>query len=294
MPIPADPFAPFADYAHPERLVSASWLSARLGTPGLKVVESDEDSLLYDIGHIPGSVRIDWRNDLNDPVVRDYISAEDFAELMSAKGIGPDDTVVVYGDKSNWWAAFTLWVFELFGHKDVRLLNGGRDVWMAEERETSFAVPEYPRTNYPVPERNEVPLRALHADVVAGLGSVPLIDVRTPEEYQGLATNMENYPEEGCIRAGHIPTAVNVPWNQTVHVGGQFRSRDELEKLYADFDPAADTIVYCRIGDRSAHTWFVLKYLLGFEKVRNYDGSWVEWGNMIRQPIAVGDEPGTV
>lgn len=293
MPIPADPFAPFANYAHPERLVSASWLSARLGTPGLKVVESDEDSLLYDIGHIPGSVRIDWRKDLNDPVTRDYISAEAFAELMSSKGIGPDDTVVVYGDKSNWWAAFTLWVFELFGHKDVRLLNGGRDVWMAEERETSFAVPEYPRTNYPVPAMNEGPLRAMHDDVLGGLGRIPLIDVRTQEEYEGLRTNMENYPEEGTIRAGHIPTAVNVPWNQTVHVGGQFRSRDELEKLYEDFDPAAETIVYCRIGDRSAHTWFVLKYLLGFESVRNYDGSWVEWGNMIRQPIAVGPEPGT-
>ncbi|APT84152.1 sulfurtransferase [Corynebacterium aquilae] len=294
MAIPADPFAPFASYAHPERLVSASWLSARLGTPGLKVVESDEDSLLYDIGHIPGSVRIDWHKDLNDPIQRDYISAEAFAELMSSKGISPDDTVVIYGDKSNWWAAFTLWVFELFGHQDVRLLNGGRDVWMAEERETSFAVPEYPRTNYPVPTRDEVPLRASHSDVTQGLGQVNLIDVRTPEEYEGARTNMENYPEEGAIRAGHIPTAVNVPWNQTVYVGGQFRSREDLEKLYADFDPKADTIVYCRIGDRSAHTWFVLKYLLGFDNVRNYDGSWVEWGNMIRQPIAVGPEPGTV
>ncbi|GAA4782438.1 sulfurtransferase [Corynebacterium canis] len=292
MTAPFDPNPQFAEYAHPERLVSASWLSARLGTPGLRVVESDEDTLLYDIGHIPGAVRIDWRRDLNDAVVRDYISGEAFAELMRSKGISRDDTVVIYGDKSNWWASFTLWVFELFGHEDVRLLNGGRDAWMAEERDTSFVVPEYPRSEYPVIERDDAPFRAFAAEVKQNIGITPLLDVRTLEEYTGERSNMEGYPEEGVMRGGHIPTAMHIPWNLAVHPNSRFRSRAELEDIYAEV--ADDSIVYCRVGDRSAHTWFVLKYLLGRENIRNYDGSWVEWGNMVRMPIAVGPTPGTL
>ncbi|ALA67917.1 sulfurtransferase [Corynebacterium lactis] len=294
MVAPYDPHPIFQQYAHPERIVSSSWLAARLGTPGLKVVESDEDMLLYDIGHIPGAVRIDWHRDLNDPVMRDYISPEAFAELMSSKGISRDDTVVIYGDKSNWWAAYTLWVFELFGHPDVRLLNGGRDAWMTEERDTSFEVPDYPRTDYPVVQRNDEALRAYAKDTLEAIGNTPLIDVRTPEEYAGTRTHMIDYPQEGVLRGGHIPTAVNVPWNQSVHPNSRFRDREELEEIYAGVEQSSDTIVYCRIGERSAHTWFVLRYLLGYENVRNYDGSWVEWGNMIRMPIAQGSDPGSL
>lgn len=289
MPIPFDPSPDFKDYAHPESLVSASWLSARLGSPGLRVVESDEDALLYDIGHIPGALRIDWRKELNAPVTRDFIGPEEFAELMSRKGIGREDTVVIYGDKSNWWAAFTFWIFKLFGHPDVRLLNGGRDAWVAEERDTSFVVPDYPRSTYPVPTRDDAPIRAFVEDTKAHIGSGALLDTRSPEEYSGSSEESS----KGIARGGHIPTAVNVPWHTSVHANSRFRSRAELEKLYGDLDPAEPTITYCRVGDRSAHTWFVLKYLLGFDSVRNYDGSWLEWGNMVRMPIHTGEEPGT-
>ena len=294
MAAPFDPFPGFQDYAHPERIVSASWLSARLGSPGLKVVESNEDSLLYDIGHLPGAVRIDWDRDLNDPVTRDFIDGEAFADLMNRKGIAREDTVVIYGDKSNWWAAFTLWVFELFGHADVRLLNGGRDAWMTEERDTSFVVPEYPPTNYPVVQRVDEGQRAFVAEVLASLresGAGTLVDVRTGAEYAG--TDAEGAPTagQGVLRGGHIPGAVHHEWESTVLPNGSFRSRAELDALFADLDPAADTVVYCRVGDRAAHTWFVLRYLLGFGRVRNYDGSWAEWGNMVRMPISVGPEP---
>ena len=294
MAVPHDPHPQFQQYAHPERLVSSSWLAARLGSPGLRVVESDEDSLLYDIGHIPGAVRIDWHHDLNDPVRRDYIDAEGFAELMREKGISRDDTVVIYGDKSNWWAAYTLWVFELFGHPDVRLLNGGRDAWMTEERDTSFEVPNYPHTDYPVVERDDKTLRAYFSDTRELIGKAPIIDVRTPEEYAGARTHMGEYPQEGVLRGGHIPTAVNIPWNQSVHPNSRFRDREELEQIYAHVQFEDEAIVYCRIGERSAHTWFVLHHLLGHENVRNYDGSWVEWGNMIGMPIAHGSEPGSL
>ncbi|MCF1765902.1 sulfurtransferase [Corynebacterium argentoratense] len=292
MPAPFDPHPCFSEYAHPEKLVSASWLSARLGTPGLRVVESDEDSLLYDIGHIAGAVRIDWLKDLNDVAVRDYIDGEAFAELMRSKGIHPDDTIVVYGDKSNWWAAFTMWVLELFGHKDVRLLNGGRDAWMAEERDTSYEVPEFPRSDYPVPTRDDKTIRVFVDGVLDHIGKGPIIDTRSHEEYTGELRNMEGYPQEGVQRPGHVPTAVNVPWNLSVYPNSRFRSRAELDEIYKDFDPNDPTVVYCRIGDRSAHSWFVLTYLLGFNNVRNYDGSWVEWGNMVRMPIVQGEQPG--
>lgn len=297
MAAPFDPFPPFQEYAHPERLVSASWLSARLGSPGLKVVESNEDSILYDIGHLPGAVRIDWEKDLNDPVTRDFIDGQAFADLMNRKGIHRDDTVVIYGDKSNWWAAFTLWVFELFGHADVRLLNGGRDSWMSDERDTSYVVPAYPPTNYPVVERVDEGQRAFVAEVLESLrgdAGMKLVDVRTAEEYRGRDEEGTPVPGEGVLRGGHIPGAVHIDWEQAVLPNGNFRARKEIEEVYSHLNPAEDTVVYCRVGDRAAHTWFVLKYLLGFENVRNYDGSWSEWGNMVRMPIVQGDEPGSL
>ena len=294
MTVQTDPYPGFAAYAHPERLVSTEWLSANLGTPGLKVVESDEDVLLYDIGHIPSAQKIDWHLHLNDPVTRDYIDGEQFAELMRGKGIRRDDTIVIYGDKSNWWAAYALWVFTLFGHSDVRLLDGGREAWFAEDRETSFDVPAYPRSDYPVVTRDDSTIRAFAPQVREIIGSEPLIDVRSPQEYSGERTHMPDYPQEGALRGGHIPTAVSIPWARAAAPDGRFRSRAELDEIYGGFAPDQPTVAYCRIGERSSHTWFVLTHLLGFSRVRNYDGSWTEWGNAVRAPIATGDDPGTL
>ncbi|PHV67174.1 sulfurtransferase [Williamsia muralis] len=283
----------FADYVHPERLVSTEWLSAHLGTNGLKIIESDEDVLLFDIGHIPTAQKVDWHLHLNDPVTRDYISGEQFAELMRSKGIRRDDTVVIYGDKSNWWAAYALWVFTLFGHEDVRLLDGGRDAWFSEDRDITLDVPVYPESDYPVVERDDSLIRAFADEVRGALGTEPLIDVRSPQEYSGERTHMPEYPQEGALRGGHIPTAVSIPWAKAAAPDGRFKPKAELDELYADFESDEPTIVYCRIGERSSHTWFVLTHLLGFEKVRNYDGSWTEWGNAVRAPIVTGTEPGT-
>ncbi len=294
MPLPADPSPTLSAYAHPERLVTSDWLAGNLGRPGLAIVESDEDVLLYDVGHIPGAVKIDWHTDLNDPRVRDYINGRQFAELMDRKGISRDDTVVIYGDKSNWWAAYALWVFTLFGHPDVRLLNGGRDLWMHDNRDTTLDVPSRTSSGYPVVERNDAPIRAYKDDVLGALGDGPLIDVRSPDEYTGKRTHMPDYPEEGALRAGHIPTAQSIPWAKAADDSGRFRSRDELEKLYGFIEPDDKTIVYCRIGERSSHTWFVLTHLLGIPGVRNYDGSWTEWGNAVRVPIVAGEAPGAV
>jgi len=286
----------FAGYAHPDRLVSTQWLADHLGEPGLVVVESDEDVLLYETGHIPGAVKVDWHTELNDPVIRDYVDGEGFAALLSRKGISRDDTVVIYGDKNNWWAAYALWVFSLFGHRDVRLLDGGRDLWIAEGRPLTTDAPVPSPTEYPVIERDDTVLRAYKDDVLAHLGN-PLIDVRSPEEFDGSRTSAPAYPEEGALRAGHIPSAQNVPWAKAVAADGTFRPRAELEEIYlagAGLTPGADVIAYCRIGERSAHTWFVLQHLLGFENVRNYDGSWTEWGSAVRVPIVTGAEPGAV
>lgn len=301
MPLPADPSPALQDpagkkYAHPERLVTSDWLAQHLGTAGLVVVESDEDVLLYDVGHIPGAVKIDWHTDLNDPLVRDYIDGAQFAALMDRKGISRDDTVVIYGDKSNWWAAYALWVFTLFGHPDVRLLDGGRDLWLAEGRDTTLEVPTRSTTGYPVVQRDDRPIRAYQDDVLAGLGEVTLIDVRSQQEYTGERTHMPDYPEEGALRGGHIPTAVSVPWARAADERGRFRSRAELDEIYgfvlSGAQAGRDTIAYCRIGERSSHTWFVLTHLLGVDGVRNYDGSWTEWGNTVRVPIVDGDQPG--
>ncbi|PRZ43687.1 thiosulfate/3-mercaptopyruvate sulfurtransferase [Antricoccus suffuscus] len=286
----------FAEYAHPERLVSTSWLADHLNEPGVVVVESDEDVLLYETGHIPGAVKVDWHLDLNDPVARDYIDGGRFADLMSAKGIGRDTTVVIYGDKSNWWAAYALWVFTLFGHPDVRLLDGGRALWQAEGREMTTDVPSVTPTDYPVIRRDDSQIRAFKEDVLAHFGS-PLIDVRSPQEYTGERTHMPDYPQEGSLRGGHIPTAESVPWGRAAAEDGTFKSRAELEEIYQDekaLSPSDNVIAYCRIGERSSHTWFVLHHLLGFDKVRNYDGSWTEWGNAVRVPIATGEAPGEV
>ena len=288
--------ASFAEYAEPGRLVSTDWLAAHLGQEGLVVVESDEDVLLYETGHIPGAVKVDWHTELNDPVVRDYVDGAGFAALLSRKGISRDDTVVIYGDKNNWWAAYALWVFSLFGHEDVRLLDGGRDRWISEGREITTDLPQRAATDYPLVERDDSVLRAYKDDVLAHLGN-PLIDVRSPEEYNGSRTSAPAYPEEGALRAGHIPTAQNVPWAKAVAEDGGFKPRTELEEIYLDgagLKAGDDVVAYCRIGERSAHTWFVLKHLLGFENVRNYDGSWTEWGSAVRVPIVTGEEPGTL
>lgn len=292
MPLPADPHPAFSTYAHPDRLVTADWLSGNIGRPGLVIVESDEDVLLYDTGHIPGAVKIDWHTDLNDPHVRDYINGAQFAALMDRKGISRDDTVVIYGDKSNWWAAYALWVFTLFGHPDVRLLDGGRDLWITNGRDTTLDVPSKQTTGYPVVERNDAPIRAFKNDVLAILGKEPLIDVRSPQEYTGERTHMPDYPEEGALRGGHIPTARSIPWAKAVDDSGRFRSRAELDELYGFISPDDKAVAYCRIGERSSHTWFVLTHLIGLPAVRNYDGSWTEWGNAVRVPVAVGEEPG--
>ena len=283
-----------AEYAHPERLVTTEWLAAHLGEPGLVVVESDEDVLLYETGHIPGAVKIDWHTDLNDPVVRDYVDGEQFAALLGSKGISRDTTVVIYGDKNNWWAAYALWVFTLFGHDDVRLLDGGRDLWIAEGRELTTVAPEVTLVEYPVVERDDRAVRAFKDDVLAHLGN-PLVDVRSPEEYSGERTTAPAYPEEGALRAGHIPTAASVPWARAAAGDGTFKTRAELDAIYRDevgLEDGDDVIAYCRIGERSSHTWFVLTHLLGFEKVRNYDGSWTEWGSAVRVPIVTGAERG--
>lgn len=296
MAVETDPQQKFAEYAHPERLVSTQWLAEHLGTDGLVVVESDEDVLLYEIGHIPGAVKVDWHTELNDEVTRDYIDGPGFASLMSAKGISRDSTVVIYGDKSNWWAAYALWVFTLFGHEDVRLLDGGRDKWIAEGRELSTDPSTRPRSDYPVVERVDSPIRAYMGDVLAHFGK-PLIDVRSPEEYTGARTHMPSYPEEGALRGGHIPTAASVPWARAAAEDGTFRIRAELDAIYrgeAGLKDGDEVVAYCRIGERSSHTWFVLTYLLGFTNVRNYDGSWTEWGNAVRVPIVKGEQAGSV
>ncbi|MFE7844903.1 sulfurtransferase [Microbacterium sp. NPDC057407] len=295
MTVETDPSSEkFAEYAEPGRLVTGEWLEQHLGTPGLVVVESDEDVLLYETGHIPGAVKVDWHTELNDPVVRDYVDGAGFAALLSRKGISRDDTVVIYGDKNNWWAAYALWVFSLFGHDDVRLLDGGRDKWISEGRPLTTDVPTPTPTDYPVVERDDSTLRAYKEDVLQHLGN-PLIDVRSPEEYNGSRTSAPAYPEEGALRAGHIPTAKSVPWARAVAEDGGFKPRAELDAIYRDevgLNDGDPVVAYCRIGERSSHTWFVLKHLLGFDDVRNYDGSWTEWGSAVRVPIVTGAEPG--
>lgn len=277
-----------AEYVHPEVVVSTDWVSGHLSDPNIKIVESDEDVLLYEVGHIEGAVKIDWQTDLQDQVVRDYVDKAKFEKLLSEKGIANDTTVVFYGDKNNWWACYAYWVFKLFGHEKALVMDGGRQKWVAEGRPLTKDVPGYPKTAYKV-SRVDESIRAFRDDVVKHMGSKkPLIDVRSPKEFTGELLHMEAYPQEGALRGGHIPGAKNVPWATAVKEDGTFKSADDLKAIYMDdkgLKKGDDVIAYCRIGERSSHTWFVLTYLLGFDKVRNYDGSWTEWGNLVKAPI---------
>ena len=276
-------------YVHPEVLVSTEWVAQHLDDPSIRLVESNEDVLLYDTGHIPGAVKVDWHNDLNDPVVRDYISKERFEALMSRLGITNDTTVIFYGDKNNWWATYAYWVFQLFGHTNAKIIDGGRAKWVAEGRPLTREAPTYPPTTYVAQERNDAPIRAFREDVLAHVRTgLPLVDVRSPGEYKGELLHMADYPQEGALRGGHIPGAKNVPWARAANPDGTFKSADELRAIYEQeqgLKAGDDVIAYCRIGERSSHTWFVLTKLLGYEHVRNYDGSWTEWGNSVGLPI---------
>jgi thiosulfate/3-mercaptopyruvate sulfurtransferase len=288
MPLSADTAPKLQAYAHPERLVTTDWLAEHLGDDSLVVIESNEDVLLYRTGHIPGAHHVDWHLDLNDDVMRDYVSPEAFAAMCSARGITPDSTVVIYGDNFNWWAAYALWVFSLFGHADVRLLDGGRAKWVAEGREMTTDATVATPSSYPVVPRDDATIRAFKEDVLKHIGTGPLVDVRSPGEFSGELLHMPDYPQEGVQRGGHVPTAQNVPWKRAANDDGSFKTADELRGIYEGelgMAPGDDVITYCRIGERSSHTWFVLTHLLGFEHVRNYDGSWVEWGNAVRVPI---------
>jgi thiosulfate/3-mercaptopyruvate sulfurtransferase len=276
-------------YARPEVLVDTQWVAEHANDPNVRIVECDEDVLLYDLGHIPGAVKIDWVSDLNDPLVRDYLNKAEFEQLMSNKGISNDTTVVFYGDKNNWWATYAFWVFQLFGHSNAKIMNGGRKKWIDEGRELATEVPQYPATQYSAQERSDKEIRAFRDEVLAALkqDGVALVDVRSPDEYSGKKLHMPEYPQEGALRGGHIPGAQSIPWATAVNEDSTFKSREELERIYSSkgITPDKDVIAYCRIGERSSHTWFVLKYLLGYDKVRNYDGSWTEWGNSVGVPI---------
>jgi len=282
-----------SNYAHPEALVNTAWIVQHLNDPEVRIIESNEDVSLYDTGHIPGAVHVDWHKDLNDQTIRDYLDPEQFAALASQIGITQETILVFYGDKLNSWACYALWVFALFGHKDLRILDGGRDKWIAEGRPVTKVKPTYPQTKYPVPaERDDHTIRAFFDDTLAhSKARKLLIDVRSPAEFKGEITYPTEYPQESALRGGHVPGAKNVLWKMAANDDGTFKSREELEKIYEEdlgYKADGDTIVYCRIGERASHTWFVLTKLLGFEKVRNYDGSWTEWGNMVRTPVEKG------
>jgi thiosulfate/3-mercaptopyruvate sulfurtransferase len=279
-------------------LVSTDWVLENINNPKIRIVEVNEDVLLYDTGHIPNAVKIDWHTDLNDPVKRDYINEEQFEKLCSEKGISNDTTVVFYGDKNNWWAAYALWVFNLFGHELVKIMDGGRNKWIQEGKPLTKEVPQFPKTNYKAKKRNDNPIRAFKDEIIEHIkkGGI-LIDVRSPKEYTGELIHMPDYPQEGALRGGHIPTAINIPWATAVNEDGTFKPIEELRKIYKEkFNITEDKeiITYCRIGERSAHTWFVLKYLLNYPKVKNYDGSWTEWGNSVKVPIVKGEDPGNL
>jgi len=278
-----------AQYIHPEVLVSTDWVAEHLNDPQIRIVESSEDVLLYDVGHVPGSVKIDWQTELQDQLIRDYINKGNFEGLMSKKGIGNDTTVVFYGDKNNWWACYAFWTFKVFRHEKCLIMNGGRKKWSDEGRPMTKEVSQYPKTSYKCPGVNES-IRAFRDDVMNHIkAKKPLVDVRSPKEYTGELLHMEDYPQEGALRGGHIPGAANIPWARAVvQENGTFKSADELLDIYQKekgLKPDDDIIAYCRIGERSSHTWFVLTYLLGYNRVRNYDGSWTEWGNLVRAPI---------
>jgi thiosulfate/3-mercaptopyruvate sulfurtransferase len=290
-----DPVVAAKGYAHPERLVSTEWLAAHLDHPALRLIECNEDVLLYDLEHIPGAQKLDWHIDLNDAVERDYIGRDAFESLLRSKGIEDSTTVVFYGDKNNWWATYAFWVFRLFGFENALVLDGGRAKWLAENRPTTTDKPTFAPTNYRARERDDHSIRAFLQDVREQMAAgKPMIDVRSPQEYTGEKLHMPDYPQEGTLRGGHIPGARSVPWARAAAPDGSFKSAADLRAIYQDelgLAPSDDVVTYCRIGERSSHTWFVLTYLLGFDRVRNYDGSWTEWGNAVRTPIRKGETP---
>ncbi len=278
-------------YAFPEYLVDTDWVIQHLNDPDVRIVESNEDALLYDTGHIPGAVRVDWFTTLQHPLRRDFLTKQEFEGLCSSLGITNDTTVVFYGDKSNWFAVYAFWIFEYYGHKKRKVMNGGRARWVAENRPLSSEVPNYPPTSYRAKEP-DASIRAFRDEVIDHTQQgLPLVDVRSPKEFTGELLHMPGYPQEGAQRGGHIPGAVNIPWAQAVDEDGRFKSPETLRELYQSrgVTPDKEVIAYCRIGERSSHTWFVLKYLLGYPRVRNYDGSWTEWGNLVGAPIEKGE-----
>ena len=275
-------------YIHPEVLVETDWVADHLNDPSVRLIEADEDVLLYEIGHVPGAVKLDWHVDVQDPITRDFIDQQGFEKLMSRWGISNDTTIVLYGDKNNWYACYSFWLFSMYGHKNMKIMNGGRQKWETEGRQFTKEVPHFEPTEYHSHPMDES-IRAFRDDVLSGLkdSNRRLIDVRSPQEYTGELIHMVNYPQEGAQRGGHIPTAKSIPWATAANPDGTFRSAEELRQIYEGKDIARDkdVVTYCRIGERSAHTWFVLTYLLGYPRVRNYDGSWTEWGNLVKAPI---------
>ncbi|MEX2425519.1 MAG: sulfurtransferase [Thermomicrobiaceae bacterium] len=282
-------------YANPDVLVSTDWVAQHKDDTSIRIMESDEDVLLYELGHVPNAVKVDWHEDLQDQLIRDFIGPEGFASLMSRFGVTPDTTIVLYGDKNNWWAAYAYWFFKHMGHDNLKIMDGGRVKWEAENRELTRAVPSFEQSNYPVPTPRPE-LRVFMADVLEHIGykdrqkageGKPLVDVRSPGEYSGEMTHMPDYPQEGALRGGHIEGARNIPWGKAVNEDGTFKTADELKELYQSqgINPDDEIVVYCRIGERSSHSWFVLHELLGYPKVTNYDGSWTEWGNVVGVPI---------
>jgi thiosulfate/3-mercaptopyruvate sulfurtransferase len=277
-------------YAHPDVLVSTDWVAEHLHDPKVRIIESNEDPLLYTSGHIPGAVEVDWTADLNDPLRRDYLDKAAFEALMARIGVTPDTLLVFYGDKNNWWATYAFWVFQLFGHQNARIMDGGRLKWEKEKRPTTREKPRYPAASYRAPERDDSRIRAFREQVLQHVTARgPLVDVRSPQEFSGERLHMPDYPNEGALRGGHIPGAANVPWARAINPDdGTFKSAGELRAIYEKekgLNPDDNVIVYCRIGERSSHTWFVLSYLLGYSHVRNYDGSWTEWGNLVNVPV---------
>jgi thiosulfate/3-mercaptopyruvate sulfurtransferase len=275
-------------YAHPEVLVDTQWVADHLNDTDVRLIEADEDVLLYEISHIPGAVKLDWHVDVQNPVERDFVDQQGFEQLMSHWGITNETTVVLYGDRNNWYACYTFWLFTMYGHSKLKIMNGGRTKWDEEKRTQTKELPHYEATTYHAQPANET-LRAFRDEVASGLRNPGrrLIDVRSPQEYSGELLHMANYPQEGAQRGGHIPGAKNIPWATAANADGTFKSAEELRQIYGakDVTPDKEVITYCRIGERSAHTWFALTQLLGYPRVRNYDGSWTEWGSVVRAPI---------
>ena len=277
--------------SRPDVLVDADWVEAHLADPGAVLVEVDEDTSAYDTGHISGAVKIDWKKDLQDPVRRDFVDKAGFDALLSERGISNDDTVILYGGNNNWFAAYAYWYFRLYGHQNVKLLDGGRKKWELDSRELVKDIPDRAATSYVATDQDSA-IRAFRDEVVAAIGQRNLVDVRSPDEFAGRLLAPAHLPQESAQRGGHVPTAKNVPWSKAANDNGTFRSDDELRALYGDeagLDFAKDTIAYCRIGERSAHTWFVLHELLDQPNVKNYDGSWTEYGSLVGVPIEIGD-----